>query len=60
MKSSSSKLYVLGVQQSDQDAFVGEVDPASGEELMCRCAPRTGKDGSSASHDEEKEKATSK
>ena len=34
MESSSSKLYVFGMYECDQDAFFGKVDTISGEELM--------------------------
>ena len=60
MESSSAKLNVLGMQQGDQDAFIGEVNPAPGEELMCGCLLGPGKNGSSACHGEEQEKTAGK
>ena len=34
---SSSKLYVLGVDECDEHAFFGEVDSVCGQELMSGC-----------------------
>ena len=45
MESSSSKLYVFGVYECDQDALFGKVDTISGEELMGGCVARGGENG---------------
>ena len=37
MKSSSSKLYVFGVNEGYQDPFFGEVETIFGEEMMSGC-----------------------
>ena len=56
MEPSSSELNVLGVYQSDNDAFLGEIDSVPGEEVVGRSGLRSGKDGTNTCHGEEEEK----
>ena len=60
MKSSSSKLYVFGVNEGYQDPFFGEVETIFGEEMMSGCVAGGGENGSSTGQGKEQEQATGK
>ena len=58
MESSPAKLNVLGVYDSDQHAFLGEVDSIPCEEMIDRSVLGGGKNGAGTSHGEKEQKAT--
>ena len=60
MKSSSSKLYIFGVNEGYQDPFFGEVETILGEEMMSGCVAGGGENGSSTGQGKEQEQATGK
>ena len=57
VKPSSSKLYVFGVDECDQDAFFGKIDTISGEKLMGRSLAR-GRENGTCTCQGEKQKQT--
>ena len=53
MQPSSTELDVLGVYQGDQNAFLRNVDSATGKKLMFGGSLGDGKDGTGTCHGEE-------
>ena len=60
MEPSSAKLHVLGVDESDDHALLGEIESILGQEMLRRSVVGCRKDGTSTSQGEEQNETTCK